>query len=78
MLRLATLIVSPVGNAWAAFDGAAVGGLYFDSDGSAHSKYDVSLTSGTIAIIHPDGIIGLATGLEEGEKATEYLDRIFI
>jgi phenol 2-monooxygenase len=78
MIRLATIIASPVGSAWAAFGGPAPGHLYFDFDGSAHSRYGVSLSSGAVVVIRPDGIIGYATGLDGGDGVAAYLTKVFL
>ena len=78
MLRLATISVSPAGNAWAAFGGPAVGRLFFDADGSAHARYGVNLTSGAVVGIRPDGIIGFATDIGKVEDVTAYFNEVCV
>lgn len=77
-IRFATITVSTVESAWMAFDGPAVGHLYFDMEGSAHAKYGVALDTGAIVVIRPDGLMGFAAGLTEVGEVTKFFGRIFI
>ncbi|KPM42379.1 hypothetical protein AK830_g4175 [Neonectria ditissima] len=72
MIRLVTLMIGAAGSGWVALDGPALGKLYFDPNGAAHSEYGVDGTSGAIVVIRPDGILGFATGLDEVDEVEEY------
>ena len=77
-LRLATIIIGNVGSAWEAFDGPALGPLFFDVDSNAHSRYGIYPDHGGIVLIRPDGIVSFAVGLDEVEKMEEFCKQIFV
>lgn len=68
MISMSTLIMSTVGSAWRAFDGPAVGKLYLDTEGHAHTRYGMSSTTGGIMVVRPDGVFAFGAGLEELSK----------
>ncbi|KAH7030611.1 FAD binding domain-containing protein [Microdochium trichocladiopsis] len=74
MLNMATLFVGVAANAWDALGGPAIGRLYFDHDGDAHSKYCISLDDGAIVVIRPDGVFGFAARLHELAKVKDYFE----
>ncbi|KAK6858654.1 hypothetical protein PG995_005218 [Apiospora arundinis] len=76
MLNLATVIIGVTGNSWDAFDGPAIGRLYFDPEGEAHARYCISLDDGAIVVIRPDGVFGFAARLQELAKVRKYFDGI--
>lgn len=75
--QLATLIVGVAESAWTAFDGPAIGNLYFDKDGVAHGRYGVYPKTGAIAVIRPDGIFAFATSLRELNKIEDFFNAIW-
>ncbi|KAF3041281.1 hypothetical protein E8E12_002476 [Didymella heteroderae] len=77
-IRFATLLSGPGMDIWAAFDGPPLGKVYFDADGSAHAKYGVSLESGAVVVIRPDGITAFATTLDEAGDVIVYFNKIFL
>ncbi|GKT63121.1 pentachlorophenol 4-monooxygenase [Colletotrichum tofieldiae] len=72
VLKLSTIIAGSTSSAWEVFDGPGMGKLYFDPEGAAHCLYGVSLNSGAVVVIRPDGIMGFATALNESDKLEEY------
>ncbi|KAH8892957.1 hypothetical protein GQ53DRAFT_822456 [Thozetella sp. PMI_491] len=73
MLNWATLVMGVLsGNVWDAFGGPAVGRLFFDPEGQAHSQYGVSVQTGAIAVIRPDGVLGFATSLDGLDEVENY------
>lgn len=76
MLNMCTIMIGTVGSAWEAFDGPAVGKLYFDLESLAHNRYGVYDDHGAVVILRPDGIIAFAAGLDELDKIEEYFAAI--
>jgi phenol 2-monooxygenase len=76
-VQFATILSGPGVDVWAAFDGPPIGTVYFDADGSAHARYGVSLESGAVVVVRPDGIIAFATMLDEIVEVTAYFDEVF-
>lgn len=76
LCRLATLMVGSTGSTWDAFDGPAIGKLYFDKDATAHSRYGVYPDNGAVVVVRPDGILGFAVALHEADKLKGYFDAI--
>jgi phenol 2-monooxygenase len=72
LLNMATLIVGYVGSAWDAFEGPAVGKLYYDSAAQAHDCYGVSRETGAIVVLRPDGILGFAAGLDNVSEVEKF------
>jgi phenol 2-monooxygenase (NADPH) len=77
-LNLFTLIVGVVGGAWAAFDGPAVGDLYFDTEGRVHGRYGISPANGGIVVVRPDGVFAFAAGLHELDKVEGFFKGIVV
>lgn len=77
-LDLATIIIGHVGSAWDAFDGPALGNLYFDTEGIAHSRYGVYPDNGAMVVVRPDGIFSFAAGLDELEKIETFMKGVFV
>ena len=40
--------------------------------------FSLSLTSGAVVVVRPDGIVGYAVALEEGGRIDEYFEGIFV
>jgi phenol 2-monooxygenase (NADPH) len=54
------------------------GDVYYDMGHSAYNRYGVNIALGAVVVVRPDGIVGFACGLEEGEALMEYFERIFL
>lgn len=74
--QLATIMVGVTGCPWDAFDGPAIGSLYFDKDGLAHDRYGVYPDGGAILVIRPDGIYAFAAPLGEIDKVEDFFEAI--
>jgi phenol 2-monooxygenase (NADPH) len=72
--RMSTIMVGTTGCPWDAFNGPAIGNLYFDKDFQAHDRYGIYPEHGAILIIRPDGIFGFAAPLTELTKVGDYFD----
>lgn len=53
-----------------------LGNVYYDQDNSAHNNYSLTLSSGGIAVLRPDGILGYLTTLSQPHSISEYFSRI--
>ncbi|KAK5992335.1 Phenol hydroxylase-like protein [Cladobotryum mycophilum] len=73
MMRVYTLIIGSVSSVWDAFEGPALGRLYFDPEGLAHAGYGIP-HDGTIIVIRPDGIVAFAAGLHQLDEVEEFFD----
>jgi phenol 2-monooxygenase (NADPH) len=73
---MSTIMVGTTGCPWDAFNGPAIGNLYFDKDFQAHDRYGIYPEHGAILIIRPDGIFGFAAPLTELIKVGDYFDAI--
>lgn len=49
--------------------------VYSDKDSSVHEALGVDIEKGAMALVRPDGYISIVTGLNEGEKITNFLER---
>ncbi|KAI3318141.1 FAD binding domain-containing protein [Xylariaceae sp. AK1471] len=76
LLNMATIMAGAIGGAWAAFDGPAIGKLYFDLDSSAHDLYGISCGAGGIALTRPDGVFAFGVGLSELALVDEFLNGV--
>lgn len=76
-LNLSTIMVGRVNSAWEAFDGPAIGRLYFDTESQAHSRYGVYNSSGAIVVMRPDGIVAYAAALDQLDKVEAFFEPIF-
>lgn len=68
-----------VGQEWAFAEHLGVeqfGDAYWDTDCTAHVRYGISLDTGAIVVVRPDGILGFVAPLDGFDKVTEYLDRL--
>lgn len=72
----ATVMVGVTGCVWDTFDGPAIGNLYFDKDGMAHSRFGVYPDNGAILIIRPDGIFAFAAALDESDVIEGYFQDV--
>ena len=52
------------GSTWELLGTAPLGRTYYDSDSSAHGRYEVDIKKGAIFVVRPDGWIGLKAALE--------------
>ena len=52
-----------------------VGQVFYDADKSAHERYGVTDERGAVLILRPDGLLGTACGLDEGQLASAYFAR---
>lgn len=77
MYQLATIMLGVTESAWKAFDGPAIGKLYFDKDAVAHGSYGVYPDNGAIAVIRPDGIFAFGASLKQLEKIENFFGAIF-
>jgi len=77
-LNMATLTIGHVGSAWEAFDGPALGNLYFDPEAIAHSRHGVYPNNGGMVIVRPDGVFAFAARLDELDKIEEFFESVFI
>ncbi|OJI99558.1 hypothetical protein ASPVEDRAFT_123545 [Aspergillus versicolor CBS 583.65] len=75
MIRFFTLVSQPYGGGDQVFDIPKVGKLYFDSERSAHTAYAASDTTGCIAVVRPDGILGCATRLDDVDSISGYFKK---
>ena len=48
------------------------GNAFYDVDGSAHDRYGVPIQDGAIVVLRPDGVIGTASHLGNGEAVSQY------
>lgn len=78
IINTSTILLGNVCGAWDAFDGPALGRLYYDNDSRAHSSYGVYSEAGGIFVIRPDGIFAFAAGLDEAHLVEEYFGSIFV
>ncbi|RYP39902.1 hypothetical protein DL767_002021 [Monosporascus sp. MG133] len=76
LLNISTIMMGAVGSAWDAFDGPALGKLYFDTESLAHDRYGVYPDHGAIVVVRPDGILAFAAGLDQLENVEEFFDKI--
>ncbi|KAK7754520.1 hypothetical protein SLS62_003540 [Diatrype stigma] len=72
LLTFSTIILDTVGSAWEAFDGPALGKLYFDTDSLAHDRYGVYSDHGAIVVVRPDGVFAFAAALEDLSNVEDY------
>ena len=73
MVRFATIMVGTAPQSEVALGGVKrFGDVFFDVDSSAHEKYYVAVEAGAVVVLRPDGILGYAAGLMEGEAVGEY------
>ena len=52
--------------------------VYADADGKGHRDLGVDPSKGAMAVVRPDGIAGLVTGLDGGAAITEFLDKSLV
>ena len=52
--------------------------IYEDVGGKAHRELGIDVNVGALVVVRPDGYVGLVTRLDNGERAGEYLDGIFV
>ena len=50
------------------------GTVVYDTDGSAHERYGVLSTEGAVVVLRPDGTVGTAVGLGDGEVLGRYFE----
>jgi phenol 2-monooxygenase len=74
--RMSTIVTGVVGSAWDAFDGPALGNLYFDLESIAHSRFGVYPDHGALVVIRPDGVFAFATGLDKPDQIEEFFKAI--
>ncbi|UDD58720.1 hypothetical protein AFCA_006150 [Aspergillus flavus] len=74
MVRCFTLIAHSITEGDQVFAIPRIGHAYYDSDRSAHAAYTISTSSGGVAILRPDGILGYATALEEIETVEGFFN----
>ena len=53
---------------------ARFGRACYDVDGAAYERYGVKEEVGLVVVVRPDGHVGMACGLEEGERLRGYFD----
>lgn len=73
-----TIMIGTSSSAWTAFDGDALGNLYFDSEAMAHSQYGIYPELGGIVVVRPDGVFAFAAGLDAWEKIDEFFNSFCI
>lgn len=78
MVRCFTLIAHSITEGDQVFAIPRIGHAYYDSDRSAHAAYTISTSSGGVAILRPDGILGYATALEEIETVEGFFNGFVI
>ncbi|KAL9127138.1 MAG: hypothetical protein Q9217_003928 [Psora testacea] len=52
--------------------------IYADQEGKGHADLGVDPAVGAMALVRPDGYVGLLTGLDGGAKITEFLDSFMV
>jgi phenol 2-monooxygenase (NADPH) len=77
-LNRVTIMVGYVGCAWDAFDGPAVGNLYFDHEAMAHDRYGIYTENGGIVVIRPDGVLAYAADLDQLDRIEEFFEPVFV
>ncbi|PYI07026.1 pentachlorophenol 4-monooxygenase [Aspergillus sclerotiicarbonarius CBS 121057] len=72
MPRFITVVAQAVagGDQW--YQIPKIGRLYYDAERSAHTAYTVSDSTGAVAIVRPDGLLGYATRLDDLSHVEEY------
>ena len=68
LVRFATIMVGTAPQPEMALGVRRFGDVVFDIDSSAHEKYFVAVEAGAVVVLRPDGILGFAAGLTEGEE----------
>ncbi|PWY91630.1 pentachlorophenol 4-monooxygenase [Aspergillus sclerotioniger CBS 115572] len=72
MLRFITVVAQAVGGGDQWYQIPKIGRLYYDAERSAHTAYTVSDSTGAVAIVRPDGLLGYATRLDDLSHVEEY------
>lgn len=75
-IKFLTVIAGVKINGGAALGVESFGRIYYDANSSAHARYGMSVESGGIAVLRPDGILAFATMLDEGKDLGEYFSNI--
>ena len=52
--------------------------IYEDVDHQAHSELGVDADLGALAVVRPDGYVGLVTGLDSGKRIGEYFEKFLV
>lgn len=54
------------------------GQAFYDVDALAHERYGVAVEKGAIYVLRPDGTVGTACHLEDGDAVSRYFDKFVI
>lgn len=76
-LKMMTIIGGTSSSAEDVLGVPSFGYAYYDRDHTAHMRYGISLNSGGIIVLRPDGIFGFAAALNNLNEVIGYFERIF-
>lgn len=80
-VQFLTILPEAVDNGWHELGFDPLGRVYYDDEGAAFQRYDVSTDSGTAFVVRPDGWIGARIDLNDiraGAEIARYLEGLLV